>query len=315
MSLTSYFDVEKGEDDIRMVYDGTKCGLNGSVWVPTFFMPTIKTHLRAVVEGTFMADLDVGEMFLNFMLHPTLRPYCGVDLSPYSLSLPDREGPPSLDSDEKVWVSWDRIAMGLSWSPYQAVKSMHLAEEVIRGDHTDPSNIFHWDHVRLNLPGQDDYDPTLPWVSKVRELPDGSFEVAADLFTFIDDCRPTGRDAKEGWQAGRRTGSVLNWLGLQDAARKRRDSRQDPGAWARCVLRSTGGVFALVSDEKWDKMKAQIAELQEMLDSNPKRLPRKRLEQIRGFMNYVCQTYRGGQVHDSNSQCNHTHTEDKSSFQ
>ena len=47
-------------------------------------------------------------------------------------------------------------AMGLHSSPYQAVKSMHFAEEVIRGDPMDTTNVIHWDKVRLNLPGQDD---------------------------------------------------------------------------------------------------------------------------------------------------------------
>ncbi len=83
-----------------------------------------------------MCDVDVGEMFLNFMLHPNLRPYCGVDLTPYELDLPETSGAPTQTSAEKVWVSWDRIAMGLTWSPYQAVKCLHLAEEVIRGEHT-----------------------------------------------------------------------------------------------------------------------------------------------------------------------------------
>ena len=45
VSLTSFFSVLKGESDIRMVYDGTKCGLNGSVWVPRFYMPTLTSHL------------------------------------------------------------------------------------------------------------------------------------------------------------------------------------------------------------------------------------------------------------------------------
>ena len=48
MSLTSYFDVAKGEDDIRLVYYGTKCGLNGVVWVPSFFMPSAFTSESCV---------------------------------------------------------------------------------------------------------------------------------------------------------------------------------------------------------------------------------------------------------------------------
>jgi hypothetical protein len=43
----------------------------------------ILTHLRAVDKKTFMADIDVGEMFLNFILHKDLRALAGVDLSHY----------------------------------------------------------------------------------------------------------------------------------------------------------------------------------------------------------------------------------------
>ena len=39
-------------------------------------------------------------------------------------------------------------------------------------------------------------------------------------------------------------------------------------------------------------MKSHLRELADLLESQPGQLPRKRLEQIRGFMNYVCQTYR-----------------------
>ena len=161
VSLTSFFSVPKGDSDIRMVYDGTKCGLNGSVWVPRFYMPTLTSHLRTVVEGTYMCDVDIGEMFLNFMLHPTLRTLCGVDLHNYQVDLTSLEVPTDPEA-AKTWISWNRITMGLKWSPYQAIKSMHLAEEVIRGDRKDPKNIFKWDRVRLNLPGQDDCDPSLP---------------------------------------------------------------------------------------------------------------------------------------------------------
>jgi len=33
-SLTSFFAVPKGDSDIRMVYDGTKSGLNDAMWAP-----------------------------------------------------------------------------------------------------------------------------------------------------------------------------------------------------------------------------------------------------------------------------------------
>ncbi len=59
-SLTSFFAVPKGDDDIRMVYDGTKSGLNGSLWAPWFPLPTVATHLRAMLPGYYMADIDIG---------------------------------------------------------------------------------------------------------------------------------------------------------------------------------------------------------------------------------------------------------------
>ena len=40
-SITGFFDVPKGDLDIRMVYDATKCGLNDALWTPNFFLPTI----------------------------------------------------------------------------------------------------------------------------------------------------------------------------------------------------------------------------------------------------------------------------------
>ena len=88
-SLTHFFLVakiwkgegsEKKVDEIRIVYDATKSGLNDAVWAPWFAMSNVDCHLRAVDAGTFMADYDVGEMFLNFMLEPSLRPHAGVDL-------------------------------------------------------------------------------------------------------------------------------------------------------------------------------------------------------------------------------------------
>jgi len=227
------------------------------------------------------------------MLHPEMWILCGIDLGPYDLDFSSLGNPltaPQLQN--KHWLAWNRAAVGMKWSPCQAVRSMHFAEEVVRGDRHDGQNVFGWTYVHWNLPGQDDYDPALPWISKAKALPDDVVQLAADLFTFVDDCRPTGSTSKEAWLAGRRTDSVINWLGCQDAPRKRRDTRTDPGAWARALIRAEGGAYALVSDDKWQKFKSQMFELNGMLVNAPESLPRKRLEQIRGFLNCVVQTCR-----------------------
>ena len=56
--------------------------------------------------------------------------------------------------------------MGFRPSPYYAVRFYYWAEECTRGSPLDKKNALRWDKVRLNLPGAEDYDPTLPRVMK-----------------------------------------------------------------------------------------------------------------------------------------------------
>jgi hypothetical protein len=82
-SLTSYFSLPKGDQDIRMVYDATKSTLNKCLQAPNFGLPTVGSLVKGIDESVWMEDLDIGEMFLNFCLYPELQPYCGVDVKPY----------------------------------------------------------------------------------------------------------------------------------------------------------------------------------------------------------------------------------------
>jgi len=132
------------------------------------------------------------------------------------------------------------------------------------------------------------YDPSKPWVSKVRD--DG--QLAADVVGYVDDFRPSGPSKHEAWFASRRASSYLNYLGIQDASRKRRGSTRTPGAWAGAVvITRKDGVYVTVSEEKWKKAKEMLSEMGTMIKDDPKHLPRKRLEQIRGFLTYVVRTY------------------------
>eukprot|EP00978_Attheya_sp_CCMP212_P021401 scaffold62428_cov58-Attheya_sp.AAC.4 len=104
-SLISFFPVEKTKGDvvtdIRMVYDGSGSGLNECMWVPRFTLPTIHTHLRSVGPDTYMSDVDLGEFFLNFILHPSVRPFMVVDFTQFYL-------PPT---GEPVWEPYQRAAI------------------------------------------------------------------------------------------------------------------------------------------------------------------------------------------------------------
>ena len=120
--------------------------------------------------------MDIGEMFLNFPLHTSLRPYAGVDITHV-------RGKRGKEEDwevgrERVWERWSRNFMGMTDSPYRSLQLVIVAKHVAYGDRNDDRNPFQWKMVRLNLPGSHDYDPSLPWVAKYRA--DG--HVASDVY-------------------------------------------------------------------------------------------------------------------------------------
>lgn len=81
MSLMHWFYVPKGDADIRMVYNGTASGINECLFAPHFGLPTIQYVVRSLLPNYYQADMDVGEMFPNFMLGERLMPYSGVDIT------------------------------------------------------------------------------------------------------------------------------------------------------------------------------------------------------------------------------------------
>ena len=278
-NLTRFFAVPKGETDIRMVYDSTVAKLNDCLWAPWFAMPTVRNHLRAIDVGSYMADVDIGEMFLNFILHPKVKPYCGVDLTKYF--------PKEVQDNNVLWVRWSRCCMGLKSSPYNCVQGiMHLAETIL-GDPTDTNNPFQWVDVILNLPGSNDYDPGKPWVYKIRL--DG--KIACDIFIYVDDLRPTGPTEETCRAAARRTASILNSRGIQDASRKRRPPSRTPGAWAGSMISTTDSSVRIeVAQDKWEKTQKQIEWIIEHFEDEGG-IPFKPLERIRGFLVYTTRTY------------------------
>ena len=282
-SLTSFFSVPKGEDDIRMVYDGTKSGLNDALFAPWFGLGNVTSMLRTVESRTWSADNDFGEMFLNFWLHPDLRAYTGIDITDlFPEELKEKYG------RTRLWEAWTRCAMGLTTSPYQATQNAQRVKRIIFGDRLDPENIFGWVDVRINLPGDSDYDPSIPWISKVRE----SGDIAADVHPYVDDLRETAPTEEEAWLAASRMAKGAAYFGLQDAARKRRPPSKTPGAWAGAVVGSNqdGQVFKTVSQERWNKTRGHVATLRKWAKGDDK-INRKELERVRGFLVYVSLTF------------------------
>jgi len=142
-SLLHYFYVPKGPDDVRIVYNGTGCGLNDIMWAPHFGLPYVTHTLRSLMPGYYQCDLDIGEMFLNFLLHSNLKRLSGVDITHVrSEAEDDREWE---ESRTGTWECWTRNWMGLGDSPYRCIQWMVRLKMVAYGEPRDKTNPFHWE--------------------------------------------------------------------------------------------------------------------------------------------------------------------------
>jgi hypothetical protein len=284
LSTINYFAVQKGDEDIRPVYDGTKSGLNRALWAPWFPLPDLAGLIRALEDQYWCIDNDYGEMFHNFWMHPELRAYSGVDLTPLFGSQPD--GSPLIEA-------WSRLPMGERPSPYGAVQNGRRLKRKFFGDRQDPNNVFRWDYVETNLPGSESYQPGRAWYSKRRR----SGETAADAQDFVDDLRGTGPTAEDAWQVGSRIGKQCSYYGVQDATRKRRVQTQTPGAWAGTVVGTVpDDVYVAVTQEKWGKTKSELARAKIAHDiatgaGGDNTVELKMLEQVVGFLVHVARAY------------------------
>jgi hypothetical protein len=282
-SLVAYFYVPKAKD-IRPVYNGKECKINDALWAPNFWLPVGRSALRVLDFGYFSVDIDLGEFFLNFPFPELLRQYSGIDLTPFAELLADLGFKLIRDEDGTYKVRWERCWMGCKPSPFFAIRFYYWAEEFARGRHCDPRNFLRWDWIKMNLPGDSKYDPTKPRVMKWDASVD---KIAGDILGFVDDLRASGYSIECAWGVARQVASRLQYLGIQDAPRKRRPPSQSPGAWAGAVFSTKDGKVT-----KWDKGKAMILELIDEAAGNPNhQYLYKRLEQICGFMCHLAMTF------------------------
>ena len=280
VSITHFFDVPKGEDDIRIVYDLTRSGLNGVLWVPSFWMPSISHVLDCATHQSWFCDVDVGEMFLNFPLDLSIRPFCGVDLSW------------KLKKKGVLWERWNRMTMGMRPSPWVCTRLLAWMMEVVKGEPKAMNNPFRWDKVVLNCPGMKDYDPSMPRLYKWNEVLN---QIAADIRWFMDDFRICGGNEEVVLQATRRLESIMAYLGLQDATRKRRPHGQHVGEWTGAISVAVEGVglFVTISEKKWMRGKELVKSLLDKFETPDDRplLSHKELERKTGFLVHLSMTY------------------------
>ena len=163
-----------------------------------------------------------------------------------------------------------------------------FAEELVRGRPTDRHNPFFYDILRLNLPGDPTYDPTLPRVFKVDS---STGRLAADMVTYVDDVRNTGSSSTHCWQTSHRISTMFCYLGIQDALRKRTLPSLIGGAWTGSIAQSRGDqVIVTCTAEKWERAREYVLAMQNTLEHNSV-FHHKTLEKQRGFLVYVARTY------------------------
>ena len=286
-SFVDYFQIPKGLTDIRMVLNGTSSGLNSAVFTPNFWLPYSPTMTRLLHYDYRYVDLDVGECFLNFGIHKGLIPYSGMDLTCFKKQI-KRDFPdmPFLE-DKRLAAVWTRTWFGFRQSPEVSFIFHHLAEEIIRGDRRDKNNALRFDRIIINAIGDKRYNPALPNVFKYDEV---HKRIAGDLIAYVDDLRTLGYSLEEAWRIARQVMSRLQYLGMQDAARKRRIG---DGPWAGGVYTTTHGkIQKTVTKEKWKKGRNLLLELNDEHIKEPTRTYcYKRLEKIRGFFCHLSMVF------------------------
>ena len=223
--ITHMFYVCKGLNDIRMVYNGTLCGLNLDLWAPHLGLPIFQHNIRALLPGYSQCDVEVGEMFLNSPLHPDLIPFTRVDIM-HIKSRPDKEG---WDQDRtRVWERWAKNFMGLTESPYRSLQLLICVKFIAYGERKNPLNPFHLSHARLNLPADESYTHIFPWVLKMRSYGN----LASEVFIYVYDSHIIAHSDLVYWQAVKIFFSTFNSLGIQEASRKRIEPSLTPVPWA-----------------------------------------------------------------------------------
>lgn len=285
-SFMEFFAVPKGEDDIRIVYNGTRCGLTPALWAQKFWLPNADTVLRMMHYNYALGDLDAGEMFLNYPLTEDLVSVSGINLTKLKkeiCELLDISHVP----DELVGV-WLRTWMGLRPSPVWASRFFYLMEEFFKGNEREVGNPYYWDTVKVNIMGMEDFNPSMPNVYKwdsVNKRP------AADSVSYIDDLRTIGHSANDTWLLGRRIASRIQYLGSQDAARKRR--LKNDGPWIGTIFDTKDGkIVKTVTQKKWDKGRGYVEYLVDTLGDDPSALLEyKLLEKMRGYFCHLAMTY------------------------
>jgi hypothetical protein len=251
--ITPRFAVEKVADeagktlDIRAVWDAKRNGLNATLWVPKFALPTTLDAENLVVKWllvpvseylrggskpqdytqdqdlfikSWQYDHDVAQQFNNFVLHETERHSHGVRFIHTR-----NDGSREPESILQLCV----LNFGCLTNPYKATQGEERIMELCQGNPDDEANPYQYSECWLNLPTSKNYDPSMPRVMLLRR--DG--ELATRRATFVDDLHGAarGKTGDNARQASKATARRMNFYGNQDAARKVGPPTLIPRSW------------------------------------------------------------------------------------
>jgi len=191
-------------------------------------------------------DIDVGAMFNNVPTHPSERHALGVRVI--------NTRPEGQYERHEFW-RFCVLHFGGRPSPYLACQAERIILELCKGDRHDPANHWQWETVQLNLPGDVDYDPSMPRVMLLRK--DG--ELATREATYVDDIHPCIRErdgSNEARKACAQLKSGMNSVGNQADDRKYRLPSPSPGAWNGVIIHTdTPFPMMLTTLKKWVRFK------------------------------------------------------------
>lgn len=131
----------------------------------------------------------------------------------------------------------------------------------------------------------------MPWIYKWNSV---SQSMPAFFGTYVDGVRSRASSESMCHIATRRIASVVNYLGQQNAARKRRPPSQTPGPWAgaKCLFIAGDGLYVLSTQGKLEKAQNIISKWNTALgEENSIAVCFKEMEQDVGFLCHISCTY------------------------
>ena len=190
---------------------------------------------------------------------------------------------------EGFWIHWYSCAIGLKPSPNHTTQAILSEEEFLLGNPQLMSNPLKYSSVCINLPRTGEYKRGKYWYSVLDQWG----ELTSILYIYVDIERIHAVSERKAWAAAHQVAMRKDYLGIQDAARKRRPPYQIEGAWIGSIVRNNDkDIGIMVSKDIWANMKKIVLRFQaQVLENLEVDLCTNFIMSYRGTLGYGTQTY------------------------